>query len=162
MQPTNRHYFEQLNEKNLGLAEEFAEKMLADRNFNHFKHTMPGDMLDQDSWDVWLGIHEKKVVGWGQIQKFPLNDRKKHVVRLGFAVLPNYRGRGIGGELMAFIADRCITYYRYSKLTATVFADNAIMLNMFLRREFVIEGCFVNEEILDNTSRHVLSLARHL
>ena len=146
-----------LNSKTLLVAMEFATKMLLDKNFNHFKHTMPNRMLT-DEWDAWLAMEGSMVVSWGQIQKFPDNPRKQHVIRLGFCVLPDYHGQGFGSAMMERVLNECSNY---GKLTATVYADNTVMLGMFLRRKFVVEGCFQNEEILDGTLKHILSLARY-
>jgi RimJ/RimL family protein N-acetyltransferase len=146
-----------LAEKLLPEANAFAQKMLFDKYFTHFKHTMPEEMLS-DEWEVWLVEYGNVVIGWGQIQKFPRNKQKQHVVRLGFAVLPEFRGRGIGSEIVDFTLERC---KNYSKVTATTFTDNITMLGMFLKRGFVIEGCFRNEERQDELYRHVVSLARY-
>lgn len=146
-----------LSKNNLDTANAFAQKMLLDSNFTHFKHTLPEDMLSPE-WEVWMITYGELVIGWGQIQKFPNSRRKEHVCRVGFAILPEFRGRRLGSEMFDFIMKKCDTFH---KITATTFTDNIIMLGMFLRRGFIIEGCFRNEEIQNGIYRHVLSLARY-
>lgn len=146
-----------LSKDSLGEANIFASKMLTDNNFTHFKHTLPEDMLSP-KWEVWLLKYNDIVIGWGQIQKFPNNRRKEHVCRVGFAILPEFRGRRLGSEMFDFIMKKCDTFH---KVTATTFTDNVVMLGMFLRRGFIVEGCFRDEEKQSNIYRHVLSLARY-
>jgi RimJ/RimL family protein N-acetyltransferase len=136
---------------------DFANDVANDSNFTHFTHHMPIDMLTAE-WEVSLIKCALGIMAWGQIQKFPDNPRKQHVVRIGFVVHPKFRGMGYGSIILNhIILERC---KHYKKITATVFQDNLIMLGMFLRRNFIVEGCFQNEEFSNGGYRHVLSLAR--
>lgn len=131
------------------------DELWNDKDFTHFRHTLPTVMLS-DEWEAYMLMYNDAPVAWGQIQKF-LNSRKAHVARLGFAVSPGHRGKGNGSLIMDYVITQCKPF---SKLVATVFADNTVMLSMFLKRGFIIEGCFQCEEILDDVERHVISLAK--
>lgn len=137
-------------------AEKLYNQLRDDVNFHHFRHTTPPDMLG-DNWEVYMTLWGGIPVAWGQIQKF-MRPSKQHVVRLGFAVPVEFRGRRFGSGMVDYILDKCASY---DKLTATTFSDNIIMLSMFLRRSFIVEGCFVDEERDDGGMRNVLSLARY-
>ena len=78
--------------------------------------------------------------------------------RIGFAVLPEYRGLGYGGILIDYIVfDRCEPF---SKVVATTFQDNLVMYGMFCNRGFHVEGCFVGEEVHGSRYRNVVSMAK--
>lgn len=143
--------------KDIPEANRFADRLVDDRNFTHFRHTRPAGMLTRH-WEVYIATYGDIVVSWGQVQKFPENPHKQHVCRVGFATIAEFRGRGFGGRLVDFTLGKCV---KYKKVTATTFSDNIIMLGMFLRRGFVIEGFFTGEEYWDNRPRHVISLARY-
>jgi len=138
-------------------ANRFARVLSTDRNFTHFQHTSPQEMLG-GRWEVHVTFYGRIMVAWGQIEKFPNNPHKLHVARLGYAVLPEFRGKGFGGAMMDHTIRQC---KEFKKLTASVYMDNITMLGMFVKRGFIIEGCFVGEETYDNRPRHVVSLARY-
>ena len=145
--------FTTLNKDNLELAIDFYDLVKDDYFFTHFQHTHPSEMLK--GWDVYLFITDR-IASWGQVQKFGGN--KSHTARLGFCVHPIYRQNGYGGEILNYTLSKCS---RYEKLTASTRSDNTLMLNMFLKNNFIVEGCFVNEEKQDNKSINILSLARY-
>jgi RimJ/RimL family protein N-acetyltransferase len=142
-------------------ASAFAAKMAADDMFTHFRHTHVSDMLDPRRWRVWLvldpALYPTHVcVGWGQAQLG--FGHKSHVARLGIAVLPEYRGKGIGTFLVAKLLDEIKDR---EKFVATVFADNPASLAVFKKCGFTTEGTFVDEERWpDRGSRAVISLAK--
>ena len=141
----------------LSQAHRFAARFIEDRDFTHFRHTTPSQMMN-GKWEVYVEtMLDDTIVSWGQIEKFPNNPYKQHVCRLGFAVLPEFQDQGYGSRMMDYIIDKCGSF---SKMTATVYSDNKTMFNMFLQRGFVIEGFFVDEERLDDKPRHVISLAK--
>lgn len=137
-------------------ADKFAARLIDNRNFTHFRHTSPTYMMNE-KWEVYVATYDNIIIAWGQIEKFPHNPHKKHVCRLGFAVLPEFQNQGYGSRMMNYVVDKCGLF---SKITASVYFDNKTMLTMFLQRGFVIEGFFVDEERFDNKPRHVISLAR--
>ena len=141
----------------LSQAEVFAALVRDDLDFHFFTHHSPGDMLS-DEWKVYLMLRDDSIIAWGHIQKFPDNPRKQHVVRLGFVVRPEFRGRSFGGQMMEYVIEFCTGY---EKLVATTFADNLVMVGMFMKRGFVIEGYFRDEERSNGFSRDVISLAKH-
>jgi len=146
-----------LDETLLELAEDFAVQVIDDRNFNYLSHAHPAEMLT-DEWEIYVIIEENKIIAWAQIQKFPGRLTKQHVCKVGFIVLPEWRGKGYGGYLLRYVIEKCRLY---RKIVAHVYADNVVMLGMFLKQGFIIEGFYTNEVLLDKEFRHVVSLARH-
>jgi RimJ/RimL family protein N-acetyltransferase len=146
----------------LAQAHVFEALMVSDGMFTFFRHTRPSDMLDQQRWRAWLVLDASRkypdtCVAWGHAQ---LGDGyKSHVVRLGIAVLPGYRGKGIGTLLVAKLLKETASR---EKFVATVFADNPASLAVFHKHGFVEEGTFVDEERWPGKgSRDVISLAKY-
>lgn len=145
-----------LGANTLKYAESLYKAMRDDRNFHHFRHTLPSQML-HDGWEAYVAVNDAIPVAWGQIQKFPW-ESKQHVVRLGLAVPVEFRNQGFGSTMLDHLIQKCESY---NKLTATVFANNLIMVKMFEDRNFVTEGRFLDEEREGEISRTVLSMARY-
>lgn len=137
-------------------ADKFAFRLIVSRNFTHFRHTSPSQMMN-DRWEVYVTMIDGDVISWGQIEMFHHSLHKSHVCRVGFAVLPEFQGQGYGSRMVDYVLSQCEVF---SKIVATVYFDNKTMLHMFLQRGFVIEGFFVDEERYDNQPRHVISLAK--
>lgn len=160
----------ELKEKYLKDAEVFADKMRDNRTFTHFRHTRPSDMLN-DSWQVWLLYSMEHVttefipgrpvfmghpvIGWMQAQLW--TGAKEHITRIGFALLEEYRGHGLGSMMVDYVLGE-MRHKR--KIEATVYSDNTAMLTIYFKRGFHVEGCFVDAERWDKDRRDVLSLAR--
>ena len=159
-----------LTESRLIDATQFAERMRDNRTFTHFSHTMPCEMLN-DSWQVWL-LYDMadqvcefipgrpvfvghQVIGWMQAQLW--SGVKEHIARIGFALLEEYRGRGLGSMMVDYVLGEM---RGKRKVEATVYSDNTAMLTIYFKRGFHVEGCFVDAERWDGQRRDVLSLAR--
>lgn len=159
-----------LTESRLIDATRFAEQMRGNRTFTHFNHTMPCEMLTE-SWRVWLLYdmadekHEfipghpvfvgHQVIGWMQAQLW--SGAKEHITRIGFALLEEYRGRGLGSMMVDYVLGEM---RGKRKIEATVYSDNTAMLTIYFKRGFHVEGCFVDAERWDEQRRDVLSLAK--
>lgn len=137
-------------------AEVLLEELKGDKNFNYFKRDNVLSSMLTKEWRAYILLYHGMPAAWGQIQRF-LFPRKAHVVRLGFAVPLQYRGVGLGSAIVDYVIKQCKSS---EKLVAITFVDNTVMLLMLLRRGFVIEGHFRNEEILDGIKRHTISMAR--
>jgi RimJ/RimL family protein N-acetyltransferase len=139
-------------------ALDFAERIKNNQTFTHFHHTSPEKMLNR-SWECYLLYEGDMVIGWAQIQRFLDNPNKKHVCRIGFALLEEWSGQGLGSFMVDYVMKAIES--KFSKIVASVFADNTAMLSIYLKRGFVVEGFFENEEIWDGKGRNILSLAYH-
>jgi len=150
-----------LSPADLPQASVFEALMVNDGMFTFFRHTRPRDMLDEKTWSAWLVLDTTRkfpdrCIAWGHAQLGECH--KGHTARLGIAVLPEYRGKGIGTflvtKLLAETAGR-------EKWIATIFADNPASLAVFRKHGFIEEGTFVDEERWPvKGSRDVISLAK--
>lgn len=138
-------------------ADLFVTKIANDPDFNYLSHNRPSSMLGPE-WEIYVEIIDGEIVAWSQIESFPDRPTKQHVCKIGFIVLPEWRGQGYGTGLLVNAIQQC---RKYSKIVAHVYSDNLVMLGMFLRKGFVIEGFYRNEVIYNGQFRHVISLARH-
>jgi RimJ/RimL family protein N-acetyltransferase len=150
-----------LTDHTLASAYVFEALMVNDGMFTFFRHTRPSDMLDMRRWRVWLVLDTTRkypdtCVAWGHAQLG--EGHKGHVARLGIAVLPAYRGKGLGTMLVAKLLRETTDTEKH---VATVFADNPASLAVFRKHGFVEEGTFVDEERWPGKgSRDVISLAK--
>jgi ribosomal protein S18 acetylase RimI-like enzyme len=92
-----------------------------------------------DGLPIWGAFDETgKLIGWIDFTKggFP---EVEHAATIGMGVLYDFRGKGIGSELM----ERCIrsaTKAGLEKLDLEVFATNEAALSMYRKKGFVEQG----------------------
>lgn len=144
-----------LKPSDLEIATRFANDVIDDEFFHHFEHHMPCDMMNNE-WQVYVIKYDEQIAAWGQVQLF-VEPRKRHVIRIGLIVHPQFRNVGFGSVMLDHIVK---TWDCCPKITATVASNNCIMLKMFVERGFEVEGRFVDEERVGKNSINIYSLAK--
>jgi len=143
------------------LLGEFMGRFVGDRGFTFFEGKDPEQLAGDKQVKIWLWSQYGDPVAYGHIE-LPSNPRKSHVCRFGVAVDPAARGRGLGTRVVERLLQEAKTL-GFSKVNATVYADNAAMLAIYLNKYgFTIEGTYRDEERWDGESRDVMSLAKVL
>jgi RimJ/RimL family protein N-acetyltransferase len=85
-----------------------------------------------------VAVRGDQVVGWCDIQA-PWHDTLKHTGSVGMGLLPDYRGRGLGTQLLT----RCLDWARDAGITRVELEareDNVDALALYRRLGFVQEG----------------------
>jgi RimJ/RimL family protein N-acetyltransferase len=104
-----------------------------------------------------VALVETKLVGWCDIIPYP-ETGFTHVGRLGIAILPEYRGQGIGYKLVS----ACLDWARRIKLEKVelqVYADNAAAIALYRKFNFVQEGLKKKGRKLDGQYQDILLMA---
>ena len=100
------------------------------------------------------------VVGWCDIVRNP-HEGFRHVGRLGMGLLPDYRGRGLGRQLVAR-AVRAARQAGIERVELEVFASNERAIALYRALGFVTEGIKRRARKLDRQYEDNVFMARTL
>ncbi len=90
------------------------------------------------SGPVYYAVQDEKVVGWCDI--FPeANPRQSHRGSLGMGLLPEYRGQGLGSQLLAKVLDHAKTF-GFEKVELHVYSSNTAAVKLYKKFGFEQEG----------------------
>lgn len=107
-----------------------------------------------------VALVQSKLVGWCDIIPYP-EMGFTHVGRLGIAILPEYRGQGIGYQLIS----ACLDWARRIKLEKVelqVYADNLAAITLYQKFNFVQEGLKKKGRKLDDQYQDIVLMAVYL
>ncbi len=80
------------------------------------------------------------VVGSAGLHPASAHLRRRHVMLLGMAVLPEAQGRGVGSALMVALCDYADRWTGVLRLELGVYTDNPRALALYRKFDFQIEG----------------------
>ncbi len=131
---------------------------------------LEGPSIEQ-SRVFWTGLIERghpflivvdgaRIVGWCDVEPVS-RPILAHVGVLGMGLLPGYRERGIGRELMAAALDASRAR-GLEKVELGVFADNERARRLYERMGFVVEGVRSKRIKIDGRYRDEVLMAYHL
>jgi ribosomal protein S18 acetylase RimI-like enzyme len=109
-------------------------------------------------WPLLVAGADKTVVGWCDIMPKP-QPMFAHCGVLGMALLPDYRGHGVGSRLLAQ-ALAAAGRKGLTRLELTVFTDNQPAIALYKSHGFAIEGELVNDALIDGVYRNAYVMAR--
>lgn len=96
----------------------------------------------------FVAIHDGEVVGWCDILSCS-DPLRQHIGVLGMGVLPEFRGRGLGEQLLSeTIADA--EKYKLHRIELHVRASNELAIRLYKKRGFVLEGTLKNDVFIDD------------
>jgi RimJ/RimL family protein N-acetyltransferase len=110
-----------------------------------------GDILQQ------VAAIGPQIIGWCDIIPYP-ETGFTHVGRLGMALLPDYRGRGIGTRLLSACLARAQTT-ALEKVELQVFADNAAAIALYKKLGFCQEGVKTKGRKLEGQYQDIVLMA---
>lgn len=105
----------------------------------------------------YFALDGEKVVGWCDIIRHQFIGCE-HVGVLGMGVLEPYRGRGIGGSLLATAIDAAFRF-GFSKIELEVFSTNSGAIALYDKSGFVVEGVRKRSRILDGITEDIVCMA---
>ena len=114
-----------------------------------------GNIKDRNPQFVALAGDE--VIGWCDITRIP-RDTAKHCGILGIALVPEFRGHGIGARLMQKTIATAWAR-KFTRIELTVREDNRNAIALYGRLGFKIEGVRRNAFLVDGNYQNVLAMA---
>lgn len=100
------------------------------------------------------------IVGWCDVVPVP-RPIFAHVGTLGMGLLPDWRGRGLGAELMTATLEASRTC-GLEQVELAVFADNERAQRLYAKMGFVVEGVQSRRAKIDGRYRDEILMARRL
>ncbi|UFJ39236.1 GNAT family N-acetyltransferase [Brevibacillus humidisoli] len=104
------------------------------------------EMKEQGSMYT-VAVLDGEVVGVAQLKRGQLN-MNAHVADFRIWVGPNYRGLGIGKQLMQYSIDWAEAH-GLEKISLDVFSNNQLAVEMYKRYGFEVEGTRVRHFVID-------------
>ncbi|WP_369015749.1 GNAT family N-acetyltransferase [Gimesia maris] len=89
-----------------------------------------------------------------------VRDSVRHVARLGMGVLPEFRGQGIGNQLL----ERAMAHaweQGLKRLELEVFADNEVALNLYRKHGYQVEGVKRFARCLDGVYQDIVIMGQY-
>ena len=109
---------------------------------------------------VAYATDDENVVGWCDI--FPLaNPRMSHRGSLGMGLLPEYRGKGIGGRLIENVLAQA-KKFGLEKVELNVYSSNAAGIALYKKFGFEQEGLIKRYRKLDDVYFNCIQMAKFL
>jgi ribosomal protein S18 acetylase RimI-like enzyme len=117
--------------------------------------------LIENNFAQFFAVKDDRVIGW--CDATPVNyDGMQHVAVVGMGVLAEYRGRGIGGELL----ERCIQHAQdhngVQRIELEVFRSNTGAIEFYKKHGFTIEGEKIKARYLDGVWDNLVVMGRLL
>jgi len=109
---------------------------------------------------VFYAINGDQVVGW--CDAFPMdNPRQKHRASLGMGLLPEYRGKGIGSQLLISTINKS-KECGLEKIELQVYTSNKPAIALYKKYGFEEEGIIKSYRKLEGQNYDCLSMAKFL
>ena len=106
----------------------------------------------------YVALRDEEVVGWADI--IPLgHPTMAHVGGLGMGVLANYRGRGIGSQLLSRTIEHAWSS-GLKRLELEVFADNEPAIRLYKKHGYVQEGLKRYARFIDGQYQDIVVMAQ--
>ncbi|WP_108249004.1 GNAT family N-acetyltransferase [Planctomonas deserti] len=99
----------------------------------------PGD----EQWVAWLAVRNGEVIGHTGFHGPP---DEAGEVEISYTVLPEFRGRGLAGELLDALLEWCAARDDVRSVRASISPDNTASLALVRRRGFERVGEQIDEE----------------
>jgi ribosomal protein S18 acetylase RimI-like enzyme len=108
----------------------------------------------------YYALDADKVIGWADI--FPKeNPRMKHRGSLGMGILPSYRGKGIGQQLLAAALEKA-REFGFERVELNVYTSNHNAIKLYKKMGFTEEGLIKRYRKLDSQYFDCLFMAKEL
>jgi RimJ/RimL family protein N-acetyltransferase len=109
---------------------------------------------------VYYAINNNRVVGWCDI--FPENNpRQSHRGGLGMGLIPEFRGKGIGSQLLSAVLDHA-KKFGLEKVELHVYTSNVAAIALYKKFGFEEEGLMKKYRKVDGQYFDCLAMAKFL
>lgn len=116
--------------------------------------------LIEKNGPVFYAVHNDLVVGWCDI--FPEeNPRQNHRGGLGMGILPEFRGQGIGSQLLSAVLEHA-KKFGLEKVELHVYTSNTSAIELYKKFGFEEEGLIKKYRKLDGQYFDCLAMGKFL
>jgi RimJ/RimL family protein N-acetyltransferase len=105
----------------------------------------------------FVAVADGNVVGWCDVIRSP-RDTSKHCGVFGIALVPEFRGKGIGRRLIKAVI-KSAWGRQFTRIELTVRKDNANAIRLYKRMGFESEGVRRNAFRIDGKYENLISMA---
>lgn len=88
------------------------------------------------------------------------NPRRRHCAGIGMAVHDDFRGRGVGTELLAAALDLADNWLGLRRIALSVYVDNAAAIRLYEKHGFAVEGTLRDYAFRDGGYVDAYTMAR--
>ena len=105
----------------------------------------------------FVALHDGQLIGWCDVVR-SARDTSRHSGVLGVALVPGYRGKGIGRRLMKTVIDAAWEN-EFTRIELSVREDNAAAIALYAQLGFQSEGLRRNAFRVDGEYENVAMMA---
>ena len=106
----------------------------------------------------YVALEGDKVVGWADIA--PPHDIALHVGSLGMGMVQEWRGKGLGAELLERVI-RDAWAHGFKRLELEVYDDNKPAIHLYKKHGYVLEGRKKYARYIDEVYQDILIMAQY-
>jgi len=155
----------QIHESDIGNYLAVLNEVIAER-----KYLLTTDMLSlnhtakfvknaiHNNFAMYVAEYDKKVIGWADI--IPREKGAvRHIGELGMGVVPDWRGKGVGKELLSRVIEHSWKI-GLTRIELEVFASNKAAISLYEHFGFEHEGTKRNARYIDGKYEDVFVMAQ--
>lgn len=119
------------------------------------------ETIEKNNWAQFYAVKDGDVIGWCDI--LPRNfEGVRHVGTLGIGVLPEYRGTGLGSQLLERAIEHAKSQNGIEKVELEVFESNENAVQFYLKHGFFQEGRRVKARKLDGQYDNIILMGKFI
>lgn len=118
----------------LTTAEEAKEFQIPEK-----QHERIEKFLQDDNKLLVITVADGRIVSMSHVE-CGAKRRTQHVAYMGISILPDYRGNGLGTEIMQVMIDWATEHPLIEKLSLEVWSNNAPAIGLYEKMGFIEEG----------------------
>lgn len=115
----------------------------------------------QGRFKVLVAEHDGEILGWASLNRYNSRCAYEGVADLSVYILREYRGKGIGSQLLTSI-DEVATANNFHKIVLFTFPFNQLGQHLYTKKGYREVGVFKNQGILDGKFVDVMAMEKLL
>lgn len=113
-----------------------------------------------NNWPTYCAVANEEVVGWAEITPIDIPEYAHRGI-LGMGVLPAFRGKGLGGRLLAASVAHA-PKSKIEKIELTVYTDNISAIALYRKFGFTDAGIWRDYRRIDGRTQDALLMERRV
>lgn len=117
--------------------------------------------IEKNNLSQYYAFDGERLIGWCDILPKAF-EGMRHVANLGMGLHPDYRGKGIGSQLLLLASDHALHVNEVEKIELEVFSSNGGAVAFYEKHGFVREGKRKRSRKLDGAYDDILLMGKEL